>query len=222
VTGIALVPLGWGLYVAKLLDAVDESTLDAIALVALLAALVPTVALALRRAPGAPAFLVLVAAPVAADALGKPPLAAAFVAGTAALAVCWLIARRRRVLRPSPDSAFLRGAGGAALLLLTPALVGLAALADVAGWVRVVATLGVLFGALACLSLAGRGWRLVAGFVAALATALLVLEALFVYDVYALLPVALAAGVGLAAAAAYFLAVSGGKAPAQARLIAVP
>ncbi len=207
---IALIPLGWVLYVAKLLDLVDRETLGTVANVSLLAAGgLAVLAVVVRLPPAAGALVAgFAVAPVVAWVLGASPLFGAFVYGTAVTLLGWLLVRRR----PAAGADFYRGPGGVVLLSLTPALIAFAAFSGLAGWIRVLGTLGALLAAGAWLRFASSGWRLVAGFLAALAFALLVLETLLIYDLYPLLPVALAAGVAFVAAIPYFLALTGGKA----------
>lgn len=211
---IALIPLGWTLYVAKLLDLLDRGTLDEIARDSLLVSgAVAGVALLVRLPPAAGVALAGFALAPAAAGVDASPLLAAFAYGTALLVFGWLLVRRRPAASAPTDVRFLRGRGGATLVVLAPALVALAAFSGLAAWIRVLGTLAALVAGGTWLRLAEAGWRLVAGFLTVLALALIVLEVFMLYDLYALLPVALAAGLFFLAGIPFFLAVASGRAP---------
>jgi hypothetical protein len=217
---IALLPLGWVLYFAKIGGLADRDTLDAIAVWTLVGtgALVALV-LATRYPRSAAGALLGLACAVGAWGLDLPPAAVAFVYGWAVLAGGWLLARRRPVAGPAAQlSVQLRGWVGAVLVFVVPAAIALVAVVGLPSWLLV---LGTFLGAVAAGTAARRSHsssrRLLWSVALWLSVGLLVLEGLFLYDVYPLLPIALLVAGAFVAAIPYFLALTRGQVPPPRR-----
>jgi hypothetical protein len=214
-----LIPVGWALYIAKLTDRASEESLDAIVRLALVATLGLALLPLARRAGLAwsAAFVGFAAVPAIAYAFGGPPGVAAFAYGALLVVCAWLLARRRPVVAEregNPElAAILRGRGGLALIVGAGLLTGFVALAPLSAFTRVLITLVSLIAALAAVRMAEGPWRLIAGFFVALSFAMLVFEALLLYDFYPLAPVALLAAGGCVAAVPALFAATQGRIP---------
>jgi hypothetical protein len=213
---VALVLVGWALYFVKVSSLAGEETLDSAIRYALVVASGLTV-LALHRRIGRVTTCVLLgvaAVSLVTLALGGPALEVAFACGTVVLGAGWLLARRGSLDSATGDrelAAFLRGRGGVTLVLLAPALVAVPALAGFDGLYQVIFTLAALLGAAIAARLCRGSWRLLARCFVVLASVLLVLEGLLVYDLYPFATIAFLGGGALVAGVPAFFKLTRGE-----------
>jgi hypothetical protein len=216
VAAIALLPLGWGLYFAKIGGLADRETLDSIAAWTLVGtgALVALVLATRYPRSAAGAFLGLACA-LTAWSFDVPPAAVAFAYGWFVLAGGWLLARARPPGGEARElSAQARGWVGGVLVFVVPAAIAVPAFVGLPSWLLVLGTfVGAVVAGTAARRSRSSSRRLVWTVALGLAGGLLVLEGLFLYDVYPLLPIALLVGGALVAGIPYFLAVTRGQAP---------